>query len=161
MLRRAETAELAAIAALIARHPMQLLAMGEDWLAEIAADPANRVMVWDRGGFAGFAIIETAYPQVLTLPNLAVTKAGEGRALIAGVLELAFAEMGAHRLFLDTVFDNPRALEAFRRAGFTEEGRFRQCWLRPDGLWADCIGMAILRDEWARKRSEDAAALAP
>lgn len=152
MLRRAETAELPAIAALIARHPMQLMAMGEGWLAEIAANPANRVLVWDREGIAGFAILETAYPQVLSLPNLAVTRRGQGQALIAAVLQVAFTEMGAHRLFLDAVADNMRALTAFRRAGFTEEGCFRQCWLRPDGIWADCIGMAMLRAEWQARR---------
>ena len=36
---------LAAIAALIARHPMQLLAMGEDWLAEIAAEAEGGPLV--------------------------------------------------------------------------------------------------------------------
>lgn len=156
MLRRASAADLSAIAALIAAHPMQLLAQDEAWLARIAADRASRVMVWDTGsGCDGFAVIEAAWPQVVTLVNLALAKPGrgEGRQLIAATLDLAFTEMQAHRLFCDVVHDNPAALAAFRHAGLVQEGTFRQCWLRPDGHWADCHGLAILADEWRALRA--------
>jgi N-acetylglutamate synthase-like GNAT family acetyltransferase len=148
MLRRATSSDLPAIAALIAAHPMQLLAQDIPWLERLCADPEARVLVWDRGGFAGFAVLETSWPQVITLLNLAVARPGQGAALIRAALDTAFNDLGAHRIFLDTAFDNPRALAAFQRAGFVQEGVMRQCWLRPDGIWADCIAMGLLRSEW-------------
>ncbi|MBK6467148.1 MAG: GNAT family N-acetyltransferase [Rhodobacter sp.] len=149
MLRRAEAGDLPRIAALIAAHPMQLLGQDEGWLATQCAAPENRVMVWDRGGFAGFAVLELAYPQVVNLMNLAVTSPGrgEGRALIRAALDVAFRDMSAHRLFCDIAHDNEAALAAFAAAGLQREGTMRHCWLRA-GIWEDCHAFAILRDEW-------------
>ena len=89
-------------------------------------------MVWDRGGFAGFAVLELAYPQVVNLMNLAVTSPGrgEGRALIRAALDVAFRDMSAHRLFCDIAHDNEAALAAFAAAGLQREGTMRHCWLR-------------------------------
>lgn len=150
MLRRAEPSDLPALAALIAAHPMVLLAQDAAGLAALMQDDGNRVLVWDRAGLAGFAVVETLYPQVVYLTNFAVTNAGrgEGRALLAAVLDLAFAEMGAHRLFCDIAFDNQAALGLFGRMGLVREGTMRECWLRPDGKWADCHAFSMLRHEW-------------
>ncbi|NGM47244.1 GNAT family N-acetyltransferase [Rhodobacter sp. SGA-6-6] len=150
MLRRAETADLAAIQALIRAFPLQLLDRGEGFLADLAADPDSRLLVWDRGGFAGFAMVEGMYPGVVNLSNLAVTARGkgEGRALIAAVQEVVFAEMAMHRIFLDVAADNAAGLRAFEAAGFVREGTMRECWLRPDGIWTDCHAWSMLRREW-------------
>lgn len=150
MLRRADRSELPAIAEMIAAHPMQLLAQDADWLGRIHDDPANRVMVWDTGAIAGFAVIELLYPQVVFLTNmgLATTGRGQGQSLIKDTLRVVFSDMKAHRLFCDVAFDNAPALAAFRRAGLVQEGTMRQCWLRPDGIWADCHAFSMLRHEW-------------
>ncbi len=152
MLRRADPGDLPALAALIAAHPMQLLAQDLPELQRIMDDPENRVMVWksDHGRIAGFAVIENLYPQVVFLTNMAVAEPGQGlgAALIHDVLRVVFADMGAHRLFCDVAFDNSRALAAFRHAGLVQEGTMRQCWLRPDGIWADCHAFSMLRHEW-------------
>ena len=153
MLRPAGAADLPAIGGLIDEHPMALLSYHPGWLAEVLADPASRLLVWDRKGFAGFAMLLAAWPQVLHLANLAVRHRGDGQALIAAVLCVAFDDMQAHRVFGDTASDNARARSAFRRAGFVEEGTFRQCWLRPDGQWADCTGLAILRSDWHARQT--------
>lgn len=152
MLRRigADSADLARIAGLIAAHPMQLLGQDEDWLRAQAAEAANRVMVWDEGaGFAGFAVLELAYPQVVNLMNLAVAAPGRGAGgrLIRAALAVAFADMAAHRLYCDIAHDNGPALAAFARAGLVREGTMRQCWLRPDG-WTDCHAFSMLAAEW-------------
>ncbi|MGB4827023.1 MAG: GNAT family protein [Paracoccaceae bacterium] len=154
MLRRAGPTDLPRIANLIAAHPMQLLGQDLDWLTRQAKAPENRVMVWDRDGLAGFAVLELAYPQVVNLMNLAVARpgGGEGRALIRAALDVAFAEMAAHRLFCDIAHDNAPALAAFTRAGLQREGTLRQCWLRA-GVWEDCHAFSILRDEWTGLRA--------
>ena len=153
MLRRADPGDLPAIAALIAAHPMQLLAQDMAQLQDLHVQPDTRVMIWDRGGVDGFAIIEPMYPQVVFLTNMAVTAPGQGQsqALIAAILQLVFTEMGAHRLFCDVAFDNTPALAAFRRAGLVQEGTMRQCWLRPDGIWADCHAFSMLKHEWKNR----------
>lgn len=57
---------------------------------------------------------------------------------------------------------NLRAQAAYRKAGFTEEGRARHVWFQ-DGAYQDDLRMALLRDEWEalpRSRSWDLAAKA-
>ena len=150
MLRRATDGEIPAVAALIAAHPMALLQQSEDWLREIAAGEAQGVLVWDRGGFAGFAVLDWDYPGVVYLYNLGVVerRRGEGCALIRAVQDEVFAEMGAHRLVCDVAFDNGAALAAFRKAGFVQEGTMRECWEREPGDWVDCHAFSLLAREW-------------
>lgn len=154
MLRRIgpESADLAQIAALIAAHPLALLGQSIEWLAAQAAEPANRVMVWDRdatGGFDGFAVLELSYPRVVNLMNLALVRPGDGagQRLIRAALDVAFSEMAAHRLYCDVAPDNDAALAAFRRAGLVQEGVMRSCWNR-GGTWVDCLAFSLLEEEW-------------
>lgn len=150
MLRRATKAEIPAVAALIAAHPLALLQQSERWLHEIAASDAQGVLVWDRDGIAGLAVLEWAYPGVVYLINLGVAQPGEGmgRALIAAVQDHVFGTMGAHRMYCDIAFDNDAALAAFANAGFTQEGTMRECWDRGSGVWIDCHAFGMLAREW-------------
>lgn len=148
MLRPAGPDDLSQIDALIRAFPMQLLDRGPGFLAELLNDTESRLLVWDRGGFAGFAMIEAMYPQVANLSNLAAALPGQGAALIRATLDHCFGPLGLHRVFLDVAHDNPRGIAAFERAGFTREGTMRQCWLRPDGIWADCHAYGLLAHEW-------------
>jgi RimJ/RimL family protein N-acetyltransferase len=150
MLRQATEGEIPAVAALIAAHPLALLQQPESWLREIAESDAQGVMVWDRGGIDGVAVLEWAYPGVVYLINLglAVPKRGEGQALIGAVQAHVFGTLGAHRMFCDIAFDNHVALAAFRKAGFVQEGTMRECWDRGDGLWVDCHAFGMLAREW-------------
>jgi GNAT superfamily N-acetyltransferase len=117
------------VSALIAAHPLALLQQSEHWLHEIAASDAQGVLVWDRDGIAGVAVLEWAYPGVVYLINLGVAQPGKGvgRALIAAVQDHVFGTMGAHRMYCDIAFDNAAALAAFAKAGFTQEGTMREC----------------------------------
>jgi RimJ/RimL family protein N-acetyltransferase len=154
MLRRATEAEIPAVAALIAAHPLALLQQSEHWLHEIAASDAQGVLVWDRDGIAGVAVLEWAYPGVVYLINLGVAQPGRGvgRALIAAVQDHVFGTMGAHRMYCDIAFDNAAALAAFAKAGFTQEGTMRECWDRGSGVWIDCHAFGILAREWQARK---------
>jgi RimJ/RimL family protein N-acetyltransferase len=55
---------------------------------------------------------------------------------------------------LEVLADDPRAVSAYRGAGFVEEGRLRKKdWY--DGAFHDSLVMAILRDEWAQKGADE------
>lgn len=149
MLRRATDGEIPAVAGVIAAHPMAMLAQSEDWLRAIAHGPAQGVMIWDRGSIDGVAVLDWAYPGVVSLFNLGlkVPKRGEGQALLGAVQAHVFGRMGAHRMFCDIAHDNAVALAAFVKAGFVREGTMRECWNR-GGVWTDCHAFGMLAREW-------------
>ena len=52
-----------------------------------------------------------------------------------------------NRVGLYVLAEDPRAVGAYRKAGFVEEGRIRQhAWVR--GRYQDELVMAILREDW-------------
>ena len=51
---------------------------------------------------------------------------GNGRACLRLLKKLAFADLKAHRFWLDVKTLNQRALELYRSEGFVEEGRLRE-----------------------------------
>jgi RimJ/RimL family protein N-acetyltransferase len=87
---------------------------------------------------------------------------GLGTDAVNALVDFAFGQLRMERMWLDTDDRNARARAAYRKAGFTEEGRFRRAFYQ-DGRWSDDIRMAMLRDEWealTRPRSWDLAAAA-
>ena len=87
---------------------------------------------------------------------------GLGTDAVNAIVDFAFGQLRMERVWLDTDDDNARARAAYRKAGFTEEGRLRHAFYQ-DGRWSDDIRMAMLRDEWVvlpRARSWELAAAA-
>lgn len=72
---------------------------------------------------------------------------GLGTDAVNALVDLAFGELRMERVWLDTDADNERAQAAYRKAGFSVEGRLRHAWFQ-DGTYTDDIRMAILREEW-------------
>jgi hypothetical protein len=64
-------------------------------------------------------------------------------------LSYAFTELNLHRVTLMVFSYNPRAIRSYEKAGFRQEGFFRQSVLR-DGRRTDDVWMGILRDDWLR-----------
>jgi [ribosomal protein S5]-alanine N-acetyltransferase len=83
----------------------------------------------------------------ITLGDPARWGQGLGTDAVNAVVDFAFGELRMERVWLDTDADNLRAQAAYRKAGFTIEGRLRHVWFQ-DGVYADDIRMAILREEW-------------
>jgi RimJ/RimL family protein N-acetyltransferase len=77
---------------------------------------------------------------------------GYGTEATELMLAHAFTRLALHRVGL-TVFEfNARAIKAYEKCGFVEEGRARQAILREGRFW-DEIHMSVLLDEWeARNR---------
>ena len=64
------------------------------------------------------------------------------------VLAWAFDVLGVHRVELQTLASNSRAINCYLACGFRQEGVRREAELYPDG-WKDFIMMGILRSEHA------------
>jgi ribosomal-protein-alanine N-acetyltransferase len=70
-----------------------------------------------------------------------------GREVTRLVLSWAFGELGAHRVQLEVLAFNRRAIDCYLACGFRTEGTRREAELYPDG-WHDMILMAVLRSEF-------------
>jgi RimJ/RimL family protein N-acetyltransferase len=68
---------------------------------------------------------------------------GIGLALVAALVEHAFAARGLHRLEAEVYGFNAPALRLFDRAGWTREGTRRQAWER-HGAWQDGVMYGLL-----------------
>ena len=84
---------------------------------------------------------------------------GLGREASALVLDHAFGPAGLHRVELQVLAYNTRAIACYRACGFVEEGRQRQA-ARVDGAWYDFVLMAILEDTWRTRRPQPSPAQA-
>lgn len=72
---------------------------------------------------------------------------GLGRALVSSALDSA-ARQGVHRVFLEVAVDNAAALSLYRSIGFTEVGRRRGYYGRPEGrVDALLLARTIAQDE--------------
>jgi RimJ/RimL family protein N-acetyltransferase len=72
---------------------------------------------------------------------------GLGRQITRLVLDWAFSDLGAHRVELEVLASNQRAIRCYLACGFRAEGVRREAELYPDG-WHDFIEMAVLASEY-------------
>ena len=74
---------------------------------------------------------------------------GYGTEATELMLELAFDQLGLHRVSLAVFEFNDRAIRSYQKAGFRIEGRLRDTIFR-DGRHWDEISMGVLEEEWRR-----------
>jgi RimJ/RimL family protein N-acetyltransferase len=79
---------------------------------------------------------------------------GYGKESLLLVLRYSFQELNLHRVQLEVLGDNTRAIRCYKNAGFREEGIRRQVYFR-GGKWQDQMLMGILADEF-RSDNRDA-----
>jgi RimJ/RimL family protein N-acetyltransferase len=72
---------------------------------------------------------------------------GYGTDAMRLMVDYGFRELGLHRIDLTVLSFNTRAIAAYRKVGFVEEGRAREAVFH-DGQWYDRVSMAILAGEW-------------
>ncbi len=128
-----------------------------DTLAGYIAGPTETVVIWEAGETAGFAIFrELGRPgSVVELFRIALDRAGGGRgaAFFDALLDHAFRDLGASRVWFDASGENLRAMTVYERAGCRREGVQRAQWWRPSlGRAVDLHLFGILRDEWQALR---------
>ncbi len=83
--------------------------------------------------------------------DLASTSKGYGTEALKLMIDYGFKTLNLHRIEL-FVFDfNTRAMKAYKKVGFVEEGRERESFYL-DGTYHDTIVMSILKHEWMKKK---------
>ena len=75
---------------------------------------------------------------------------GYGREVLRAVKQMAFEELGAHRLWLDVMETNLRARRLYESGGFVAEGVLREC-LRAEGGWESLVLMSLLEQEYGKE----------
>lgn len=73
---------------------------------------------------------------------------GLGREVTRLVVSWGFDVLGLHRIQLEVLASNSRAINCYLACGFRHEGVRREAELYPDG-WKDFILMGLLRSEYA------------
>ncbi|MEM0978830.1 MAG: GNAT family protein [Cyanobacteria bacterium P01_H01_bin.58] len=93
--------------------------------------------------------------QCLLLKRIVITHKGLGlgKATLLQVIQKAFVDFDAHRLWLDVIEDNVRARSLYRSVGFVEEGCIREGFKRPDGF-ASMYLMGMLRSEFLEQQAQ-------
>lgn len=77
---------------------------------------------------------------------------GLGREITELTLDWGFGVLGLHRIELEVLAGNTRALRCYLACGFRQEGIRRQAELYPGG-WQDFISMGVLASEHAAART--------
>jgi len=122
-------------------------------------NPAHRLLIWqDTQGPAGLALYcEIGEPSgCVELRRLALARPsqGEGAVFLQALIDYAFIDLQAQRLWLDASAEKIRAQKAYLKAGFVFEGRQRAHWFRPAlGRAVDLMLYGILREEWQHTKA--------
>jgi len=122
-----------------------------DQHARTLADPLSAVFVdIEADGFVICAGLDDPHSGIC-LKRIAVGQPGrgQGRRLIAQVIDWAFESRQAPRIWLDVLGHNERAQKTYLALGFQVEGRLRMAYRLPDNSRCDRILMALLPQDWA------------
>lgn len=77
-------------------------------------------------------------------PSGATGGGGYGQDAVRTLVRYAFGPLNFRKVSLEVLADDERAVGAYRKAGFTEEGRFRaHAW--SEGRYVDVLRMAVFR----------------
>ena len=126
-------------------------------LAAIEGADEEVLIVDDRHGDAvGFALLEgmRSRHRNIEIRTIVITRRGEGigKRALRLILARAFGDHGAHRVWLDAVESNERALHTYRAVGFTDEGAMREAWRTGEHDYEDILLLSMLDREWAALR---------
>lgn len=103
---------------------------GPEELEQMTTGGPTGLFVWEKDrAITGFAILDKLDEQGRVFLRRLALKApgkGEGQALIRAVLTTTFVTHKANRLWLIVMTGNARAITAYEKAGFTNEGTLRQ-----------------------------------
>jgi RimJ/RimL family protein N-acetyltransferase len=121
---------------------------------EVIADRDQSHLIVDEDGPVGFVLLQglSSPHRNVEIRRIVIADRGRGigRRALRLVLDRAFGELGAHRVWLDVKPHNERALRAYRAVGFVHEGVLRDALLT-DGAYESLAIMSVLEHEWAER----------
>lgn len=79
---------------------------------------------------------------------------GYGTEAMQLLLQHGFETLNLHRIMLRVYDYNKRAIRAYQKAGFVEEGRMRQSMYQ-EGKYYDTVIMSVLRNEWDGRQPQE------
>lgn len=87
--------------------------------------------------------------------DLFLTTTSQGQGLGPDAIRVVAADLidrrGHHRITIDPVAENTRAIAAYSKVGFRPVGILRQYQQMTDGTWADALLMDMLAEELVRE----------
>jgi UDP-4-amino-4,6-dideoxy-N-acetyl-beta-L-altrosamine N-acetyltransferase len=127
------------------------------WFARMQQDPTRRWYLYRDA--------ESTPQGVLYLTNLDLAQrttfmgfyaqpeapSGTGRRMEFAAMELVFDALGLHKVSCEVLANNVRVVNMHKKAGLTEEGRFREQHFDGENR-VDVIRLSILASEWATQR---------
>jgi len=137
-------------------HPFPIsLEQDIEWLENINKDKSNRAVYFaiedkKSNSFAGYTSLKNinwinrnCYFGISLLPEM--QGKGLGKETTKLVIEYAIKKLNLHKIQLEVIGDNKRAIELYKSLGFVEEGILKQQFYF-DGLYFDVIVMGYIRD---------------
>ncbi|MBU2993358.1 GNAT family protein [Octadecabacter sp. 1_MG-2023] len=128
--------------------------MAEKWVAQNNDGP-NRWCITYQGSLAGWIWLHSANDKdrnctlAIGLLDEDMLGKGIGTRAMRLVLSYAFDTLNMHRVALRAIDYNVRAVAAYKKLGFVEEGRLREnAWFADQ--WHDDIMMGLLASEYQR-----------
>lgn len=125
----------------------------QEHIANLAdATAAYQIALGDDGnglGFVFFRALDDVHNNLyIKRVIVAAPDQGVGTAMMRLVLDWAFSEAGAQRIWLTHLPENLRARALYTKLGFQQEGVLRKAYGRTDGTRGDLMQMSLLKSEW-------------
>ncbi|SFS81247.1 GNAT family N-acetyltransferase [Marininema halotolerans] len=129
---------------------MNSLHSGRWWMIDVN-EGAKGWRAIGRVTFRNYEPVVHAVTIGITIGNKEYWGQGYGSKAIRAFVDLLFRRYNLHRIQLDTFQDNIRAIRAYEKCGFKQEGKLRQSFWTTKG-YQDRVIMGILRSDWERKQ---------
>jgi RimJ/RimL family protein N-acetyltransferase len=161
--RRATAADIAHICSL-ERLPQFRTFVGswppDEHLKNLTNPDASYLVAEDeQGNIAAFAVLRGLLSEhhAVEIKRIVVgsPNQGTGKKFLAEIVNRAFDEYGAHRLYLDVFVNNDRALHVYEAFGFRKEGIMRDAIYR-DGTYHSLVLMSLLDCEYRSQAKRNA-----
>jgi RimJ/RimL family protein N-acetyltransferase len=142
---------------LSARYPFSR-AQEEDWIDRVSKQPPSEglslaiELLSDSRHIGSIGLHEVRWEDRHTTLGIVIGEKdcwgkGYGTDAIVTLLRFAFNEMNLHRVTLDVLTDNDRAIASYRKCGFVPEGTLRQAYYQ-EGRYKDLLTMGVLAEEF-------------
>ena len=120
-----------------------------DFISRLRIDDRNFYWLakWEKNEYIGVVYLnmvnkehKNAYLGIYTNPYSMLS--GKGAMLMECLKKIAFSKAKLHALKLEVIKDNTRAVNFYKKNGFTVEGKLKE-FVKKDGQWRDVLVMGI------------------